>query len=52
MKTLVAFADLAYIGKGQSSVAFPYAGAVVASYEKKNLEITSKLSFLSTLMIS
>ena len=35
MKTLVAFVDLAYIGKGKSSVAFPYAGMVVAPYEKK-----------------
>ena len=35
MKTLIAFADLAYIGKSKSSVAFPYAGAVVASCAKK-----------------
>ena len=37
MKTLIAFADLTYIGKGKSSVAFPYAVAVVASYAKKKL---------------
>jgi len=35
MKTLIAFADLTYTQKGFSSTAFPYAGAIVASYAKK-----------------
>ena len=37
MKTLITFADLTYTKKGTSSNAFPYAGAVVASYAKKKL---------------
>jgi len=38
MKNLIAFCDLAYIGKGMSSNAFPYPGAIVASYLKKKFE--------------
>ena len=45
MKTLITFADLTYTTKGTSSNAFPYAGAVVASYAKKKLgdEIETEL---------